>query len=654
MTGWPRVPGKVLTAAAGVFLVARLLSNRASPSFRLDMAGSGGVFDLVVALALLHLTGCLGWLVLGRKLPRARTPMALLSMTLCIGLVALSLPLLLIGAVGLYRPEPMAALVVVATILVLRYDSGWLQLCLDSGRRLRRIGAGRVGTVWLAAQVVGMAGLAIIALAPVVDWDSLMYHLDLPAEFLERGSIHLPEDNPHVAFFSLVQVPYGLAMAAGSHHAVVLFTLAGFIALLLVVTELSRILGGVRSARVASALIWAATSWLLVAVDARIEVWGACLLAAAGAGLAVAWRFGQRDGVTLAGISVLAGAAVGAKLTNAPIAIGILVVAALVFRKRSGNNWGRMLQLGGIAGLVAAPWYVKNMLLLGNPVYPFFGETRPPPWLARLGATSVPGVSLLGAVRRPFSLFDWVLRPGLLTVEGSGRLQGLPVLAAVGWPLGLLWRSPRQRVILTLVALTAVQLVVIVGVSSTTNLRYLQPALLALSVASGVGVGVYIKRRPKVGALLAAALLVSVVGSATWLGTTLAAGSAASVLGRQDPGAWLGAHSVAALIELDDHLLRSDAQLTVLLFEARVAGMHSPVRQDNALTAWRAMTALDLATCPALDGATHLVVSTWHLAYLVSRGAELSEARWDRFGPYSEQCLEWISRVAAYDVYRVR
>src|SRR2546427_295203 len=62
----------------------------------------------------------------------------------------------------------------------------------------------------LSLSVFVVVALVVItgALTPPTDWDALMYHLRVPQQFLEHGSIYLTEDNAHWAFVSLPHMLY--------------------------------------------------------------------------------------------------------------------------------------------------------------------------------------------------------------------------------------------------------------------------------------------------------------------------------------------------------------------------------------------------------------------------------------------------------------
>src|SRR5690606_27684524 len=123
-------------------------------------------------------------------------------------------------------------------------------------------------TVFIAVAMVHLTG----ALVPVTDWDSLMYHVDVPTSFLAEGRLHVPEDNLHVAYVGLwhmlylpflsVRAVYGLALLNATYA--ILLGLA-----VLIVGE--RLFG--RVVAVGSFLmLWGSSSLVLIATTPRIDV----------------------------------------------------------------------------------------------------------------------------------------------------------------------------------------------------------------------------------------------------------------------------------------------------------------------------------------------------------------------------------------------
>jgi hypothetical protein len=109
----------------------------------------------------------------------------------------------------------------------------------------------------------------------------------------------------------------------------------------------------------------------------------------------------------------MAGLAMGSKylaLASLPI-----LLAAVAFDPRAGSGLGRCrpaLWLGGVALIVACPWYIKNLVWGGNPFYPFL-----------LGGTEWPAerlellMSYLRSFGSPRSLLGILFLPLLLLTQ---------------------------------------------------------------------------------------------------------------------------------------------------------------------------------------------------------------------------------------------
>ena len=161
-----------------------------------------------------------------------------------------------------------------------------------------------------------------------------------------------------------------------------------------------------------------------------------------------------------AAVGVLTGIAVGAKLTMAPMAIGVAVlVLILVARDRTIWPMGSFVT-GGVVGvaLSAGWWYLQVWSATGNPIFPYFnGVFRSPLWGQenfrdeRYGAGSIEGLASL-----PFHMW-----------EGSRRLLDYEI------------RDPRWVVLAAIIAL-AIVLAVARRVTGRSTTRRLQPPVAAL------------------------------------------------------------------------------------------------------------------------------------------------------------------------------
>ena len=216
---------------------------------------------------------------------------------------------------------------------------------------------------------------AVQALSPAWDYDGLMYHLQAPRLFLDAGRlIPLPEiwqaNGP-----LQIEMLYVAALALGSEPTARLthLTLAGLIVLA------TFILGREQLGETGG--------WLAAAVMLGIPIfpiWGTLAYSDMGWALfeslalliLLRWSRTQQQGwLVLAGL--FAGLAAGSKyLGLAGLGAGVCLV--LLASWRSGfKAVMRACAAFALPALVAlAPWYLKNVLWLGDPVYPFLSGSE--------------------------------------------------------------------------------------------------------------------------------------------------------------------------------------------------------------------------------------------------------------------------------------
>ena len=117
---------------------------------------------------------------------------------------------------------------------------------------------------------------------------------------------------------------------------------------------------------------------------------------------------------------VYAGFCAGIKYTGLPVVLvlALFIILLSTFERKSGIAGIKyMFLFGAIAFVLASPWYIKNYLYTGNPIYPFFagifsGENLPAGYSAHTVSTPWKGVddyshwysSLLSYMQFPWDL----------------------------------------------------------------------------------------------------------------------------------------------------------------------------------------------------------------------------------------------------------
>jgi len=382
-------------------------------------AGLGGA-ALVVALG----TGI--GLVLLRRLELA--PLERLVWAAAVGLGAVSLMGLGLGAVGLLRPWvlwplTLAGVSITGRELLRALRDAWTDTSWRPTGRFEKALAGYCGLALLVA--------LLQALIPPTAWDGLVYHLTGPKLYLSAGRVYHPLDLPYLGFPQMMEMLFVWGMGlAGERAAAAIHWFYGALGALVLAAAGRRWLGGA-AGWLAAAVLFSAPSIVLLAGWPYVDL--ALLLYAALAFLALArfWESGSQARRWLILGGVFAGLALSTKYT----ALGLLpALAAALLAARIPNlrsAVGSLFLLCGIALLVWSPWLLKNLLLTGNPAYPFFfdglyWDDWRTQWYDRSG-TGLAHTAPWRLLAAPWDATVW-------GVEGAA-LVGLPSYAATIGPL---------------------------------------------------------------------------------------------------------------------------------------------------------------------------------------------------------------------------
>jgi hypothetical protein len=359
----------------------------------------------------------------------------------------------------------------------------------------------------VVALIGSVQALALVgALAPPTANDSLLYHLSLPRAYIAAGG--LVDTSRNIASF----YPLGVEMhsvwamlvgglvgprAAESAAGATLFAFAPL--LVLVVYGWARELGAdPRWASLAALSIAAIPTAYDVAAGGYNDLALSAYTALAVRGIGRWWT--TLDGAWLRTVAIAVGAALSIKFTTVflvlVLGLAILVRVLQVSRPApsasSTRRPGRVALSGlgalAVGGLLAAPWYARNWVRTGNPVFPFFLSLlggHAPGWdLER----SLLYESMFAVYGRGSTPLDFVLAPVRLALVAQPEkpayydgVLGVAFLFVV--PL-ILWAAAtrRLRAEIALAVLISSALFVF-WLFSSQQLRYLLPAAPALAIA---------------------------------------------------------------------------------------------------------------------------------------------------------------------------
>jgi hypothetical protein len=332
---------------------------------------------------------------------------------------ALAYGFLMLGLIGLLHSWAIWGMLGVALIWawpkMRRWPNRWRESppSLSLSSLFERLGVTLV--------LVMLAIVLVRGLAPVTDYDGLMYHLVIPQNYWEAGRIFPYPGESHGNFPLTVDLLYIPAVILDLESTAKLIHLGfGVLMGLGVYVMAKRILDSRRGGWLALFIL--ATTPVLGTVGGYAYTdLGWSLFAFLSVFTLLRWQEeAQRQWLVLGGI--FTGLCLGSKYLGLPV-LGVLGLAVIfssgVLRTTQADLsdrrvWTRVLSDGMLFGLVAvivgSPWYIKNWLWLDNPFYPLlFGghswDAYQSARLTHLGTRYGFRDSILGNLLLPWDLF---------------------------------------------------------------------------------------------------------------------------------------------------------------------------------------------------------------------------------------------------------
>ncbi|TNF50695.1 hypothetical protein EP232_00335, partial [bacterium] len=316
-----------------------------------------------------------------------------------IGFGALALETLALGLMGLYTTPALTLLVLMSAVLslpVVRFRGPPRPAGLMPFKTMARLPLALTGGAVLL--------YLLFSLVPPVFFDAMTYHLELPSRYLLEGRIYHVTENLYSGYPQVLEVLYGLGLAVGG---------VGFAGLISWTTALLALM-----------LLW---TWGRSRFGEEGAAWGTAMLALTPPVMILAGFYHNDWALTFYTVSVIsllegdrtdvrrmmlagvmAGLAAGCKYTGLAFGLAIPMFAGVLddFTRKRSIPWARWIVYLSAALVVAAPWYLKNLVFTGDPVYPLLASF--------LG--KVPGVRTLAADTHfhglGFSdLWSWILLP---------------------------------------------------------------------------------------------------------------------------------------------------------------------------------------------------------------------------------------------------
>ncbi len=488
----------ILYAAVAAGLAGFYFLQYPIPSFFLRVREIGSVSAGVLLAALV---GAKVWRWL--RWPDPDGPSERFLFSVGAGLPVLSLGLLVLGTAGFFRTGPILVFLTVAGVLSAGEGTRFWR---EKRGLLRDAGRGW-GMAAGCAAVVALAAALLCAFAPPTYYDSLVYHLALPAKYLREGRVGFVPFNQYAQFPQNMEMIFGAFLASADDVSAQTFNvfLAGFTAVALALAGRREESPGPRWDLL---LFVAAPCTLLLSTETYVETPMAFAVTLALMASVRAVEGGDRRWWAAAGL--FGGFAAGVKYTGV-LTPAILSLLALgwprerSFRSRAADA----LAVGGTSFLVFLPWLVKNAVLTGgNPVFPFLPSFFPAKNVFLSTESARAYFQVLDEYKGSSGLlWELFVMPFRVATDAASFGGGYDVTGDLGWalpmilfPLGfVLWKGEKRFRFLAVYVLAHALL----WGALRPVLRFLFPVFPAVCLLAGGGFRRVLSAVPAVGRRIA-------------------------------------------------------------------------------------------------------------------------------------------------------
>lgn len=350
--------------------------------------------------------------------------------------------------------------------------------------------SGKPAKIIAAGVILILGGNLLVALAPPVEWDSLVYHYAIPSTYINLGRIAYLPDTMFWGMPQLTEMLYLPQISlAGPESAAVFGVLIAALAMI-------GILGYVKS-KFDDIAAWTSIAALLSGASLTYTIstgyvdWVSILFGWATLVALNEWLEKQDQRLLLLA-GVFCGGALGTKYTAGVILICSIFVLILMQKPRSWKTvFSSVFLLGLAATLASAPWWIKNFMGTGNPFYPFFIPS---------GAMDQTRLRLYQSLP---AWKDWravIFLPWQATFMGFDGKEGFaatvgPLLVGLG-PLAVInskLKEPHQKTTIGITSIVAITGLILWGIGSRFSGLLIQTRLYfaifpALAILAGAGI----------------------------------------------------------------------------------------------------------------------------------------------------------------------
>ena len=376
-----------------------------------------------------------------------------LGLSIGLGLGTAGMGLFALGLLGLLTlPAVLAGFALVHAHAALR--GTWRE---TRDRVRRALAGGKIGRdflPWIPAAAVCLLAAAL-SVYPPTGFDATAYHLPFARAFAQAHRLVVLPARRFPVFPQLGESGFSAMMLLSDDAGAQEAELLAFLAALAALAGWARRKGG------PAAGAWAAAAWAgcpavaLFAATAYVDLGFALFFVLA----MLAWeRWIDGTGWRWAALSgIFAGFAAGTKYHGLFVValLGAMTIGACILRRRGIAPAGAF---AGAAFAAGAPWYVRNFLLTGNPVFPFFSRVfGASPYSLAIDAVT-PGGTAASDASLTFARAarEWLGAPlrvarsfsGIPGMSGQAPLSPFLILLAFGAAVAALRNASIRRIVL--------------------------------------------------------------------------------------------------------------------------------------------------------------------------------------------------------------
>jgi hypothetical protein len=406
------------------------------------------------------------------------------------GLGAGSLALFGIGLLGFLTAPVVAAgfLLIHAACL-----GTWRKIVRRARLARARATGGPEVFAWLPA-ALALVLIAALSCYPPTGFDATLYHLPYARAFASSHRIVSLPARRFPVFPQLTEMLFSAMLLLADD------TGAQGVELLALAACLAALSGWARAKSGPAAGVWAASAWIgcpavaLLAASAYVDL-GFSLFAILSFFAWERWREEGR-GEWIAVSAVFAGFSAGTKYHGLFVAalLGAMTLWVCVRRRRGATPFG-LFFAASVA--VSSPWYVRNFLATGNPLFPFFPRIfGSSPYSLALDAVTAGGTARVDTTMtllRAAKEWSWAPLRVARALTGVPGLSGQTPLSPFLIPLAAVAAAAalRNAAVRRALLFSAVYAVACGGA----EIRFLLPAAALIAYAGSVAIGRFTEGR---------------------------------------------------------------------------------------------------------------------------------------------------------------